>query len=53
MKINDVRNHFIHRRGIERFKRGPEAKAEYMPLVNEAVKILREKLDVVQMRISR
>ncbi len=46
MKLNDARNYFVHRQEKEEFKRGNEAKMKYTFLVNEAERILIEKLNV-------
>jgi hypothetical protein len=61
MKINDARNAFVHRRRDFFFhkrksiklKRGKEAQETYEPLVLEAVRILKEKLDVVRGFVAR
>ena len=53
MKINDARNKFLHRRKEEKFERGAKAKGEYEPLVNEAIRILKEKLSAVRLLVSR
>ena len=50
-KISDERNWFVHRTTKEKFKRGKEADLKYDPLVAEAVRILKEKLDVVRLAI--
>jgi hypothetical protein len=53
LDINSVRNKFIHRRDIYKFLVGTEAKAKYEPLVNEAIRILKEKLGAVKIIVSR
>lgn len=57
MKIKDERNKFVHRREKvgeeEKFKRGAEAKKEYEPLVKEAIRILKEKLNAKHLFIMK
>jgi hypothetical protein len=50
-EINTERNHFVHRSTKEKFKRGKEADLKYDPLVVEAVRILKEKLDVMRIAV--
>lgn len=50
-EINTERNHFVHRGTKEKFKRGKEADLKYNPLVAEAVRILKEKLDVMKIAV--
>lgn len=51
-RINEERNKFLHRRD-KRYARGEEAQKKYNPLVNEAIRILKEKLDVVRLMVSK
>ena len=51
MEINNERNRFVHRGTKEKFKRGKEADLKYDPLVAEAVRILKEKLDVMRVAV--
>jgi len=55
LKVNGIRNKFMHRRDVYKFKPtiGPKAKEEYEPLVNEAIRILAEKLDAVRGYVFR
>jgi hypothetical protein len=53
LKINTERNNFIHRRKGEGFKRGKEAEKLYSRLVDEAIQILIEKLNVKRLYISK
>ena len=53
LKINTERNKFIHRRKEEEFKRGKEAEKLYSRLVDEALQILIEKLNVKRLYISK
>ncbi len=53
MKINDERIRFLHRREKEKIKRGTEAKRKYCPLVNEAIRILRERLNAERLFIMK
>ena len=50
-QINTERNLFVHRSTKEKFKRGKEADLKYDPLVVEAVRILKEKLDVMRIAV--
>ena len=52
LEINRVRNKFIHRRETYKFSIGTKAKNEYEPLVNEAIRILKEKLGAVRIVFS-
>jgi len=52
-KLNEERNKFLHRREKKRYARGTEADKKYEPLVNEAIRILKEKFNVVRLRVSR
>jgi len=51
--INKERNNFIHRREVKQFAHGEQAKIKYKPLVNEAIRILKEKLNVVRLHVSK
>ncbi len=51
--INKERNKFMHRRETKRFARGKYADNKYKPLVNEAIRILKEKFNVVRLHVSR
>lgn len=51
--INKERNAFVHRKAKEKFKRGEEAKDKYVPLIDEAMQILKEKLNVIRLYVSR
>ncbi|MGD0994478.1 MAG: hypothetical protein ABR909_03020 [Candidatus Bathyarchaeia archaeon] len=51
IKINNERNFFVHRTTHEKFKRGKEADLKYDSLVTEAIRILKEKLDVTKVAI--
>ena len=53
LKINTERNNFIHRRKEEEFKRGKEGKKLYSKLIDEAIRILIEKLNVKRLLISK
>jgi len=53
IEINRVRNKFIHRRETYKFSVGTKAKDEYEPLVNEAIRILKEKLGAVRVLFSK
>ncbi len=48
--INQERNNFIHRGKKEKFERVEKARKKYGPLLNEAIKTLKEKLNVVRAR---
>ncbi len=50
-EINMERNRFVHRGTKEKFKRGEEADLKYGSLVAEAVRILKEKLDVMRIAV--
>jgi len=50
-EINTERNHFVHRGTKEKFKVEKEADLKYDPLVVEAVRILKEKLDVMRIAV--
>jgi glycosylphosphatidylinositol transamidase (GPIT) subunit GPI8 len=50
MAINDERNKFVHRRKIPRFAR-TEAKTKYLPLVKDAMAILRNRLKAEEKRL--
>lgn len=52
-QINSIRNKFMHRRETYNYKIGTRAKREYEPLVNEAIRILKEKLNVVKVIIFK
>jgi len=52
IQINTERNNFMHRREVKQFAHGQQAKEKYTPLVNEAIRILREKLDAEERRLS-
>ena len=52
-QINEERNKFMHRREIKGFARGTEADNKYKPLVNEAIRILKEKFNVVRLHVSK
>lgn len=52
MKINDERNSFVHQREIPKFTREREkAKAKYLPLVEKAMTILRDRLSAEEKRL--
>lgn len=52
MKINDERNYFVHQRRIPKFAREREkAKAKYLPLVEKAMVILKDKLQAEEKRL--
>jgi len=53
IKLNDERNYFVHRQEKEEFKHSKEAKMKYISLVNEAERILKEKLNVKKLFISK
>lgn len=53
MDINTHRNKFIHRRKKTKFPLGKKARETYEPLANEALRILKEKLDVARLVIGR
>ena len=52
LHINKVRIQFIHRKETYKFLVGTKAKEEYESLVNEAIRILEEKLDAVKVVFS-
>lgn len=52
-KINSERNNFIHRRSARALKRGEEAERLYSQLVDEAQRILIEKLNVKRLYVSK
>jgi hypothetical protein len=49
-ELNEERNKFLHRRETKRYARGREATEKYVPFVNEAIRILKEKFNVVRLR---
>jgi len=51
--INEERNNFMHRRETKRFARGKYADNKYKPIVNQAIRILKEKFNVVRLHVSR
>lgn len=51
--INEERNKFLHRRETKAYARGKEAKEKYEPLVNEAIRILKERFSVMRLYVSR
>ncbi|MCK4483117.1 hypothetical protein KAU55_07790 [Candidatus Bathyarchaeota archaeon] len=51
--INEERNKFMHRRQTKNFARGTHADRKYKPLVNEAIRILKEKFNVVRLHVSK
>jgi hypothetical protein len=53
MEINTERNKFMHRRVTKRFQRGKDADRKYKPLANKAIRILREKLNVERLHVSK
>jgi len=52
-RINEERNKFMHRRETKRFASAIDADVKYKPLVNEAIRILKVKLNVVRLHVSR
>jgi hypothetical protein len=52
-RINEERNKFMHRRETKRFASAISADVKYKPLVNEAIRILEEKLNVVTLHVSK
>jgi hypothetical protein len=52
-KLNEERNNFMHRRETKRFAWGKQADKKYQPLALEAIRILREKLNVVRLVVSK
>jgi len=53
IEVNRVRNKFIHRKETYEFLVGTKAKGEYEPLVNEAIRILKDKLGAIKVFYSR
>ena len=57
MQINDERIKFLHRREEraegEKFLRGAEAKKTYDPLIEEAIRILKEKFSVERLYVGK
>lgn len=53
ININEERNKFMHRRETKRFASAIDADVKYKPLVNEAIKILKEKFSVVRLHVSK
>lgn len=53
LEINEQRNNFIHRQRKAKFPYGKEARDKYEPLAKEAIRILKEKLNVVKGFVSR
>ena len=51
IQINTERNNFMHRREVKHFAHGQQAKEKYTPLVNEAMKVLKEKLYAEEKRL--
>jgi hypothetical protein len=43
--INEARNTFMHQRELKKYVTGKKAEDRYKPLVNEAIRILKDKLD--------
>lgn len=52
-ELNEERNKFLHRRETKRYARGKEADKKYDPLVKEAIRILKEKFDVIRLFVSK
>lgn len=52
-ELNEERNKFLHRRETKRYARGTEAQKKYRPLVEEAIRILKEKFNVVRLYVSK
>lgn len=52
LELNTERKSFIHQREHKTFKKGKEAEEKYKPLIIDAIKILREKLDVVHIAVA-
>ena len=46
--VNQERNNFLHRREKEKIEREEKARKKYGHLLNEAIRVLKEKLDVVR-----
>jgi len=53
IRINEERNKFIHRKKGYDFLIGTRANQEYEPLVKEAIRILKEKLNAIRLYVSR
>ena len=53
VRINTERNKFIHRKKEEEFKRGIEAEELYSKLVDEAIRILIEKLNCKRLYVRK
>jgi hypothetical protein len=53
MEINSERNKFMHRREAKRYARGAEARKKYDPLIEEAIRILKEKFNVMRLYVSK
>jgi len=53
VQLNEERNKFLHRRETKRYARGIEATKKYEPLVKEAIRILKEKFNVVRLYVSK
>lgn len=51
--INGERNIFLHRMETKRYARGREASKKSTPLVNEAMRILKERFNVVRLRVMK
>jgi hypothetical protein len=49
-ELNEERNKFLHLRETKRYARGREATEKYVPFVNEAIRILKERFNVVRLR---
>ena len=52
-ELNEERNKFLHRRETKRYARGTKAQKKYVPLVNEAIRILKQKFNVIRLRVSK
>jgi hypothetical protein len=52
LEINNIRNKFMHRKETYKFMIGTPAKKRYEPLVNEAIRILKEKLNASKVFVS-
>jgi len=53
MEINSERNKFMHRREAKRYARGAKARKKYDPLIEEAIRILKEKFNVMRLYVSK
>jgi hypothetical protein len=53
IETNKARNKFLHRREKEEYERGAEAKRSYKPLVEKAIRALREKLPTKHLFIMK